>query len=82
MIRRVLALAGVSLLAVTAALAQPPPALLTSTQVSGTVFLTLDAVQAQVDAVVSHAAASKVAIAEAGVQKPLPLLASTPITRR
>jgi hypothetical protein len=82
MFRRVLPLAGFAVLVTAAALAQAPPPPLTSTQVSGTVFLALDAVQAQVNAVVSHAAASRGAIAEARTRQPLPVLASTPITRR
>ena len=54
---------GLTVLLHTATLAQLPPPLLTSTQAWGTVFLALDAVQAQVDAVISHAAASKGVIA-------------------
>jgi hypothetical protein len=82
MFRRVLALAALTVLVATAAFAQLRPPFLISTQVSGTVFLTLDAVQAQVDAVMSHAAASKGAIASALAQKPLLPLPSTAIPRR
>ena len=82
MFRPVLTLVGVAVLATTAALAQPPPPLLTSTHVSQTVVLALDAVQAQVDAVLSRAVASQGVIAAAYAQPPLPLLPSTPITRR
>ena len=58
MFRKVLALAGFTALITTAALAQPPPPRLISTQVSPTVYLALAAVQAQVDAVITRAAAS------------------------
>ena len=79
MFRRVLALASLSALVTTAAVAQPRPPLLISSQVSRTVFLTLDAVQSQVDAVTSHAVASKGVIAAALALQPLP---SKPIPRR
>ena len=82
MFRRVLALAGLAVLVTTAALAQLPPALLGSTQVSGTVRFTIDAVQVQVDAVINHAAVSEGVIAAAVAQTPLPPLRSTPIPRR
>ena len=82
MFRRVLALAGLAVLVTTAALAQLPPALLGSTQVSGTVLFTIAAVQVQVDAVIGQAALSKGVIAEAIAQTPLPPLRSTPIPRR
>ena len=81
MFRRVLVLASFAVLVNSAALAQAVPPLLTSTSVSRTVFLSLDAVQAQVDATLGHAAASKRLIALAQAQPPLPLLASRPISR-
>lgn len=86
MFRRVLAMVFSGVLVATTALAQPPPALLTSTPLSRTLLLSLDAVQAQVDATLRHAAASKDFIAEALAQPPVPvpvpLLPSTPIVRR
>jgi len=82
MFRRVLALASFAVLVSTAAFAQAVPPLLVSTPTSRTVFLSLDAVQAQVDATLRHAAASKHLIAVALVQPPLSLLPSTPVPRR
>jgi len=79
--RRVLAVVSFALLAGTAALAQPVPLLLTSTPIWRTAFLSLDAVQAQVDATLRHAAASKHSIALAIAAPPLALLPSTPISR-
>ena len=83
MIRRILAPVFFAVLvSATAALAQAPPSLLTWTPVSRPVFLSLDAVQAQVDATLRHAANSKVLIAAAFANVPAPLLTSTPIPRR
>jgi hypothetical protein len=82
MFRQVLALLFVSMLGSTAALAQPAPLLLSSTPAWRTVFLSLDTVQAQVDATLRHAAASKDRIAVALGQPPLAVLPSTPIPRR
>jgi hypothetical protein len=82
MFRRLLALASFAVLVTTAAFAQAVPPMLVSTPVSRTVFLSLDAVRAQVDATLSHAAASKHLIALALVQPPLSLLPSTPVPRR
>ena len=82
MFRRVFGLAGLAVLVSTAALAQLPPPLLGSTQVSGTVLFTIAAVQVQVDAVISQAAVSQGVIAAAVAQMPLPPLRSTPIPRR
>jgi hypothetical protein len=77
-------LASVSLAALvsTAALAQSVPLPLISTPVSRTVYLSLDAVQTQVDASVRHAAASRDMITVALAQAPLAPLVSTPILRR
>jgi hypothetical protein len=83
MLRRVLATACfASLVSAVAALAQAPPVLLVSTPVSRTAFLSLDAVQAQVDAAVRHAATSTVLIAAALAQAPPALLMSAPVLRR
>jgi hypothetical protein len=83
MFRRVLASAFFAVLVSTAAaLAQTPPPLLTWTPASRTVFLSLDAVQAQVDATLRHAANSKLLIAAAFAKAPLPLVPSTPASRR
>jgi hypothetical protein len=70
------------LVSAASALAQAPAPRLASTDVSRTVFLSLDAVQAQVDAAVERAATSKAIIAEALLPAPAPLLTSTPIPRR
>ena len=82
MFRRILALASFAVLASIAAFAQAVPPVLVSAPVSRTVFLSLDAVQAQVDATLRHAAASQHLIAVAYVQPPLSLLPSIPIPRR
>ena len=82
MFRRVLALVFVAALAGTAALAQPAPTLLRWTPSWRPAFLSLDAVQLQVDASLRHAAASKDTIAVAVAPLPLPVLPSTPIPRR
>jgi hypothetical protein len=83
MLRRVLASVFFAVLVSTAAsFAQAPPRLLTGTPFSRTVFLSLDAVQAQVDATLLHEATSRVLIAAALAQAPPPLLKSTPIPRR
>jgi hypothetical protein len=55
---------------------------LSSTPAWRTVFLSLDSVQAQVDATLKHAAASKDLITVALGQPPLAVLPSTPIPRR
>jgi hypothetical protein len=73
-------MAFVVLLSSTAALAQVVP--LTSTPVWRSAFLSLDAVQAQVDASLKHAAASKHLIDVALAALPPALLPSTPIPRR
>jgi hypothetical protein len=83
MFRRVLTPMCFAVLAGAAeALAQAPPALLPSTAVSRTVFLSLEAVQAQVDATLRHAATSQVLIAAALAQAPPALAISTPVLRR
>ena len=82
MFRRILALGSFAVLVSAAALAQAVPPLLTSTPVSRPVFLSLDAVQAQVDGTLTHAAASKHFIDVALARPVLPLLPSTPIPRR
>jgi hypothetical protein len=82
MIRRVLALAFVVVLGSTAALAQVVPLPLTSTPAWRAAFLSLDTVQAQVDATLKHAAASKLLIDVALAATPPALLSSTPIPRR
>lgn len=82
MFRRVLASVSFAALVSTAALAQPVPPLLMSAPVSRTVFLSLDAVQAQVDAILVQAAASKGIIAVALAPPAPPLLLSTPVVRR
>jgi hypothetical protein len=82
MFRRVLVALFVALLGSAAALAQPAPLLLSSTPAWRTVFLSLDSVQAQVDATLKHAAASKDLITVALGQPPLAVLPSTPIPRR
>jgi len=73
MFRRTLTLASFVALVSSAAFAQALPPLLVSTPVSRTVFLSLDAVQAQVDAAHRHAATSREAIAAAVARPPLPL---------
>ena len=70
------------LVCTTAALAQAPPPLLMWSLVPRPVFLSLDAVQAQVDATLSHAATSKVMIAAAIAQAPARPVTSTPASRR
>jgi len=81
--RRLLASVFVAVLVSTvAALAQTPLSLLTSVPISQSAFLSLDAVQAQVDATLRHAATSEVLITAAFAQTPPPLLISTPILRR
>jgi hypothetical protein len=70
------------LVCTTAAVAQAPLPLLTWSPVPRPVFLSLDAVQAQVDATLSHAAASKVMIAAAIAQAPARPPTSTPASRR
>jgi hypothetical protein len=83
MFRRLLASAFVAVLvSVAAPLAQAPPPPLVSTSVSRSAFLSLDAVQAQVDATLKHAATSGVLVAAALAQAPPPLLVSTPLPRR
>jgi opacity protein-like surface antigen len=82
MFRCISAVASFAVLISTAAFAQAVPPLLVSTPVSRTFYLSLDAVQAQVDATLRHAAASKKLIAVALVRPPLSLLPSTPIPRR
>jgi hypothetical protein len=82
MFRRVLAGVFVAVLVSAAALAQVVPPLLVSTPVSRTAFLSLDAVQARVDALLTRAAASKILIAAALAKAPPPLLPSTPLSRR
>jgi hypothetical protein len=82
MIRRILTSASCAVLLSAAAFAQAVPPLLVPAATSRSVFLSLDAVQAQVDATLRHAAASKQLIAVALVQPPLGLLPSTPIPRR
>jgi hypothetical protein len=82
MFRRVLASVSFAALASAAAFGQAAPPLLISTAVSRTVFLSLDAVQAQVDATLRHAAASKHLFTAVPVQPPLPPLLSTPVVRR
>ena len=73
MFRRALATASFAVLVSTAAFAQAVPPLLASTPVSRTAFLSLDAVQAQVDATLRHAATSREAIATAVALPALPL---------
>lgn len=82
MFRRIFAWVFVVAIAGTVALAQPAPLLLASTPVWRTAFLSLDAVQAQVDATLRHAAASKHSIALALAAPSPALLPSTPIARR
>jgi hypothetical protein len=82
MFRRVLASVSFAALVSTAALAQPVPPLLTSAPVSRTAFLSLDAVQAHVNAILTHAAASEEIIAVALAPPAAPLLSSTPVVRR
>jgi hypothetical protein len=82
MFRRIVALTSFAVLVSAAALAQAVPPLLTSTPVSRPVFLSLDAVQAQVDGILTHAAASKHVIDVALARPSLPLLPSTPLPRR
>jgi len=82
MLRRILALTSLAVLVSTAALAQALPPLVTSTPITRPVFLSLDAVQNQVDGILSHAAASKHFIDVALARPSLPLLPSTPIPRR
>jgi len=83
MFRRVLASAFFAVLvSAAAALAQAPLPLLTWTAGSGPAFLSLDEVQAQVDATLRHAAASKVLIAAALAKAPPVLLTPTPVSRR
>ena len=83
MFRRVLASVFFTGLACsTAALAQATLPLLAWSLVPRPVFLSLDAVQAQVDATLSHAATSKVMIAAAIAQAPARPPTSTPASRR
>ena len=82
MFRRILALGSFAVLVSAAALAQSVPPLVTSTPITRPVFLSLDAVQNQVDGILSHAAASKHVIDVALARPVLPLLPSTPIPRR
>ena len=82
MFRRILALGSFAVLVSAAALAQAVPPLVTSTPITRPVFLSLDAVQNQVDGILSHAAASKHVIDVAVARPSLPLLPSTPIPRR
>ncbi len=82
MFRRVLALVFVAALAGGAALAQPVLPLLRSTAAWPAAFLSLAAVQVQVDASLTRAAASKDLIAVAVALMPPPVLPSTPIPRR
>ncbi len=82
MFRRILALTSLAVLVSTAALAQALPPLVTSTPITRPVFLSLDAVQGQVDGILTHAAASKLFIDAALARPSLPLLPSTPIPRR
>lgn len=82
MFRRIIALTSFAVLVSTAALAQTVPPLLTTTPITRPVFLSLDAVQGQVDGILSHAAASKHFIDVAVARPLLPLLPSTPIPRR
>jgi hypothetical protein len=70
------------LVCTTAALAQAPPPLLAWSLVPRPVFLSLDAVQAQVDATISHAATSRVMIAAAIAQAPARPVTSMPASRR
>ena len=72
----------VGLVGTTAAVAQAPPPLLAWSLVPRPVFLSLDAVQAQVDATLRQAAASKVMIAAAIAQAPARPVTSTPASRR
>ena len=69
MFRRILAMASFTVLGSIAAFAQAVPPVLVSAPVSLTVFLSLDAVQAQVDATLRHAAASQPLIAVARVRR-------------
>jgi len=73
MFRRILALASFAVLVSAAGFAQVATPVLVSAPVSRTVFLSLDAVQAQVDATVRHAAASMEAVATAVALPPLAL---------
>ena len=82
MFRPVLAMMFVAVLGSTAALAQVVPLPLTSTPAWRNAFLSLDAVQAQVDASLKHAAASKHLIDVALAAMQPALLPSTPIPRR
>jgi hypothetical protein len=83
MFGRVLASVFVAgLVCTTAALAQAPPPPLTWSLVPRPVFLSLDAVQAQVDASLRQAATSKVMIAAAIAQAPARPVTSTPASRR
>jgi len=70
------------LVCTTAALAQAPPPLLMWSLVPRPVFLSLDAVQAQVDATLRQAATSRVMIAAAIAQAPARPVTSTPASRR
>jgi hypothetical protein len=83
MFRRVLASVFLTgLVCTTAALAQAPPPLLMWSLVPRPVFLSLDAVQAQVDATLRQAATSRVMIAAAIAQAPARPVASAPAPRR
>ena len=82
MLRRILALASFGVLVSAAALAQAVPPLVTSTPITRPVFLSLDAVQNQVDGILTHAAASKHVIDVALARPSLPLLPSTPLPHR
>jgi len=77
-----LALAFFAALVSTDAPAQPVRPLLMSTPIWQAAYLSLGAVQAQVDATLGRAAASRPLIAGALAQLPPPLLPSTPIPRR
>ena len=70
------------LVCTTAALAQATPPLLAWSLVPRPVFLSLDAVQAQVDATLGHAATSRVMIAAAIAKAPARPPTSTPASRR
>jgi hypothetical protein len=81
MFPRILTMVFFGVLVVTAACTQAPPPLLTSTPLSRTLLLSLNAVQAQVDATLQRAAASQDFIGKALAQLPMPVLPSTPIVR-
>jgi hypothetical protein len=82
MFRRLLAMVFFGVLVAATALAQAPLPLLISTPLSRTLLVSLNAVQAQVDATLQRAAASQAFIAKPLAQQPVPLLPSTPIVRR